>query len=176
MKLLLPLITCVFVCLGCATNKGAQSSQAAVLIDLTSLKVTQQDMYPGALGMVRQIRTYTVAGIADFHRPVTVHRFRVDSLQFPVKKLKINKTLHAGMDVDSSSGTAFSFMATRLFTGDLPHTPSGFGQGARILDGQEFEYSGVMLEGKAQLVLLSGGDTLVVDLGSVEVLPEIYAP
>lgn len=162
--------------MGCASGKGGQSAQVEVMTHPESVTVTQQDVYPGAQGMVRKIRTYSVSGTADFRSPVTVHRLRVDSLQFPVRQLKINNAIQPSMDVDSAAGTSFSFSATRMFSGDQMPKPVGFGQGARILEENGFEYSGVQLDGTAQLVLLAGSDTVVVDLGTIEVLPDVYAP
>ena len=162
--------------MGCASNKGGQSAQVEVMTHPDSVTVTQQDVYPGAQGMVRKIRTYSVSGIADFRSPVTVHRLRVDSLQFPVKQLKINNNIQPSMDVDAAAGTAFSFTATRMFTGDKKPNPVGFGQGARLMNEQTIERSGVLLDGMAELILLAGTDTVVIDLGTIEVLPDVYAP
>ena len=179
MKLLLPFLACAAVWMGCASNKGGQSAQVDVMTHPESVTVTQQDVYPGAQGMVRKIRTYSVSGVADFRSPVTVHRLRVDSLQFPVKQLKINNTIQPSVDVDPAAGMVFSFTATRMFTGDNKPNPVGFGQGARLLNAQTLEHSGVLLDGTAELVLLAGTDTLVIDLGVIDlaaIIMFVFAP
>lgn len=176
MKSFAPFLIALALVSACATSKNGGQTAIPLEIFPTGLEVTQQDMHPGAQGMVRKIRTWTVKGMADVTSECNLLFLRTDSLQYPIQRLKVNGEMVDGALLSKGEGKAFQFTSTRMFSDGKKANPLGFGQGARILNEQSYQKSGKFLDGTAELVVLSGTDTLEIDLGKIEVLPDVYAP
>lgn len=161
--------------LSCTSTKATADVQQ-IVVQEGSVSITQQDVYPGAQGPVRMVRTYTANFTADINVPVTQMNLLVDSMQYAITRLKINGVSADGQLLAVGDGQQITLTASRSYPIGNKAEPLGFGNGAFILESANPLLSGKQLNGTAELRALIGPSAMDFPLGQVEILQDIYAP